>query len=125
MIHPSPAAMFAALDGDNVQPYLATQVEPRLKAHAEEDWPSKSHPENIYAKDESVKQFTSVVGENYVLLTNESDHGDHANRGTTRRGPGTAKPWYERGGEPYLDQTAAKVLEAEPTKLLDHLTGGG
>lgn len=125
MTFDTPDAMFAALSGDNLPNYLAGEVAPRVEAAAKEDWPSRAHPENIYATDDSAGRFSTVAGGDYVQVTNEADHGVYANTGTTRLGPHTAKPWYERGGEDYLDQTARKVLETEPAALLDHLTGGG
>lgn len=124
MTFETPDAMFAALSGNDLPTYLDA-AGGRAQAQAEVDWPSRSHPENIYATDTSVGQFTREVGAAQVVITNNADHGGYANTGTTRKGAHTARPWYERGGEDYLDQTARAVLETEPAALLDHLTGGG
>jgi hypothetical protein len=120
----TPSAMFEALSADNLTPYLEG-AGARVQSQAEADWPSEEHPENIWARDRSVNQFSREVDASSVTVTNGADYGVYANEGYTRRGQRTARPYFERGGEDYLDQTAGKVLETEPALLLDHLTGGG
>ncbi len=124
MMFSTPAAMFEALSADNLTPYLEGAAA-RAQSQAEADWPSTDHPENIWATDTSVRQFSREVGTSSVTVTNDAGYGVYANEGYTRRGQRTARPYFERGGEDYLDQTAGHVLEVEPALLLDHLTGGG
>jgi hypothetical protein len=116
----TPAEMFAQLA--DVGGYLDGARE-RVKEAAVEDWPSKAHPENIYATNDSVGRFISAVEPDRVVVTNEADHGIYANDGTTRAGPGTANPYRQRGATPYLEQTAERIVEGEAQGLLDHLTG--
>ena len=116
----TPAEMFARLA--DVVGYL-DGARDRVKQAAEEDWPSKAHPENVWSKDRSVKQFSATVEPDRVVLVNEADYGIYANDGTTRAGPRTANPYHERGSTDYLDQTADRIVEDEAQGLLDHLTG--
>ncbi len=60
-----------------------------------------------------------------MVITNEAEYSGYTDDGFTTKGRRTARPWYERGGEPYLEQTAAVVAESEPAHLLRHLTREG
>lgn len=116
----TPAEMFARLA--DVGGYL-DGARDRIKQSAEEDWPSKAHPENVWSKGRSVQQFSATVEPDRVVLVNEADYSGHTNDGTTRAGPRTANPYHERGSTDYLDQTADRIVEDEAGVLVTHLGG--
>lgn len=118
----TPAEMFARLA--DVGGYLDGARE-RTKRAAEEDWPSKSHPENVWSKDRSVKKFTAAVEPDRVVVTNEADYSGYTDGGFTRAGQATANPYRERGATDYLEQTADRIVEDEAGELVTHLGGSG
>ena len=118
----TPAEMFARLA--DVGGYL-DGARDRVKQSAEEDWPSKAHPENVWSKDRSVKQFTATVEPERVVLVNDAEYSGYTDAGFTRNGAGTANPYHERGSTDYLDQTADRIVEDEAGALVTHLGGSG
>ena len=80
---------------------------------AEVVWPSRSHPENIYARDRSVREWTveriAPGRRNVVCL---ASYSGYVNLGYTRwKGEGSAAPWKARGAAPYSKQIVAEAVK--------------
>lgn len=81
------------------------------------EWPSTRHSENIYARDRSVKAF-EVVHEapGVFAVVNTAGYSGYVDKGYTRKGQATAKPYAARGGTDYsrkmLDLAGPAIAEA-------------
>lgn len=120
----TPSEMFGILEDPRIPEYLDA-AGARVQAEAEANWPSESHPENVWATGTSVGMFSRQTEAERVVITNEAEYSGYTDDGFTGKGRRTARPWYERGGAPYLEQTAATVVEQEVGALLRHLTREG
>jgi len=118
------------------QEMMRRLVEPRIPEYLDEgavrvmekariNWPSTAHPENIWARDRSVGQFSaSGGGDGQRVIENAADYSGYTDGGYTAKGAATAKPWAQRGSTDYLRQTAEAEVEREAQALLDHIIGG-
>lgn len=84
---------------------LAGKVADALKLTAEEVWPSRRHPENVFARDRSVKRWVVLKGApGERVLANEAGYSGFVDAGFTRAGRATARPWQARGSTIYRSQ---------------------
>lgn len=96
---------------------LQEAAESGVRAMAK-NWPSTDHPENIYAKDVSVKTWRiDRVDELTLKVVNYAkrkgkNYSGYVNRGTTRwKGPRSARPYIKRGRLDYGTFAAAEDFQ--------------
>ena len=110
---------------------MVSEMAEELKAGLVEYWPSKTHPENVYATDKSVKlweirpgltRFKKTV-ENHALNKKGQPYSGYADTGTTRKGVGTAEPWKGRGVAPlsYSQRVVARLMPGWRQRLIRRL----
>lgn len=67
-------------------------------------WPRKNSPYGVhpYASGKSAHAWSArVVSPLKMVVANKTPYADLVDKGYTRKGKGTAKPWLDRGGKPY------------------------
>ena len=94
----------------------------------EVEWPSTQHSENIYARDRSVKAFEVVhEGPGRFAVINTASYSGYTDRGYTRKGARTAKPYAARGGTDYsrkmLDLAEPQIVSAIEDAATERLEG--
>lgn len=103
---------------------VASDVLPRCADIVEETalevWPSPDHPENVYATGRSRRAWRQrVVSPVQINVENPVDYTVYTAPGTTRAGPGTARPWAARGSVDYREQ----IVTAAEEKIRRELPG--
>lgn len=79
------------------------------------EWPSTRHPENIYARDRSVNAFeVEHEGPGRFVVVNTARYSGYTDKGYTRKGQATAKPYAARGGTDY----SRKMLALAQTEIV-------